>query len=351
MRLFLALTACAAGLLCVNYPLETERDLYEMESVWQYLKVYSIWQERVPRDAFQYDSPEAMLLKIMDTLKGPSSYTRYDSSCGACRASVGRIDGQTEEDTNDLHWTPLTDSTMLVRIAEFSESTYRHFVAAVVSMDALHPFKNIIFDLRFNGGGDIKSTDSIINAILPQGTPYLIETYREYDEINRTAKTVEGDTQVTSGPQHWALRGKRYALLVNKGTASASEMLITALKEGFSKVGKDSNVVIIGDTTYGKGIGQICIPRHYLRRNNLKITFMRMKGLDEIGDYHVKGIAPDVYSSEQLLGQATKALSFFHDTQKINGKTLPNLLEKSVQFPAEAIARVPSDDRPLGGGS
>jgi hypothetical protein len=353
MRPFLAALACAAALSCVNYPLETQRDLYEMESVWQYLKVYSIWQERVPENAFSFDSPEIMFEKINDTLR-QGRYTGYtDSLCGACMAADGRTNGRAD-DTDTLEWTALTDSTMLLRIATFEDDgVYRKFLSAVITMHTAYPFRNIIIDLRSNGGGFIEKTDSIISAILPAKTPWLIETYRKYDENSRTAKTVENDTQVTPGPQHWALRDKRYAVLVNNYTASASEMLVAGLKEGFSKAGSDSSVRIVGETTYGKGIGQICISRLYLHRTNLKITFMRMKGLDKTGSYNAKGIAPDIVS-EDSADQVAKALSFLEPSAEVNNKKNKSksdvraVMKQSPQFPPEAVVVPPPDDRPLG---
>jgi C-terminal processing protease CtpA/Prc len=318
-----------------------------MESVWQYLKIYSLWQENVPDNAFHYDSPEIMLDKIHDTLKGNNPYTHYDSSCGACRATTGQNEDQSGE---SVYWDSLSYSTMYLRISRFIKTTYQDFLSAVIMMGEAHDFRNIIIDLLSNGGGDIAVTDSIIEAILPAHTPYLIETYRHYDQQSRQAKTVVEDTQITEGPQHWALKNKRYALLVNKFSASASEMLIAALRDGFSQKANGDTVVIIGDTTYGKGIGQICIARQYLGHKDLKITFMRMKGLAKTGDYHRKGIAPDIVSvGEDREQQVFIALKLFEPKALLNKQllrirndtTLPN------HFPSEAVIMAPADDRPV----
>ncbi len=348
MRYFLAILVLLPVVQCVHYPLETTVDLYEMESVWQYLKTYSIWQERVPTSAFEYGSAETMLYNINDTLKG-DRYTAYDNvtcGAGACGFSQGNSDAVHEYGT--VSWDSLTDSTALVRIyPEFASDTDDSLISAILSMNERHFFPNIILDLRHNRGGDINATDSIIEAILPAQTPYLIETYRKYDPLNRRSETIVDETQVTKGPQHFALKNRRYAVLIDSLSASASEMLVAALKDGFSRAGNKDTVAIIGETTYGKGIGQICIRRTYLRRQDVKITFMRMKGVTKrTGAYHGKGIAPDVVIHDREK-QVESALKFLEPSARLN-KELVRLSRSTVgvSFPAEAVAEAASDDQP-----
>jgi C-terminal processing protease CtpA/Prc len=349
MKKLFAAIVYAMMLSCVNYPLTAEKDLYEMESVWQYLKVYSLWQDRVPTSAFEYDSPEIMLDKMKDTLKG-FPYTTYDSYhlCGgACGTSAERKNSQAND---TLYWSSVSDSTMYMQITAFENNTYQNFLSAISAMrQSYKNFRNLIIDLRQNGGGDIDVTDSIIWAILPANTPYLIETYRRYDKENRTAKTIEDETQVTKGGQHWALKNKRYALLVDSLSASASEMLIAALKVGFPQKasGDTDTVVVIGEKTYGKGIGQICITRQYHQRQDIKMTFMRMKGLGKIGDYHRTGIVPDIVSKD-FKQQDSIALKLFEPKAHLNKQLARGSNTAiSTHFPSEAVIVAPADDRPF----
>jgi hypothetical protein len=345
MKKVFALT-CLALLSCSHYPIDSSgRDLYEMESVWQYLKTYCLWQDRVPTSAFQYDSPEKMLDQINDTLRG-KPYTCYeDSTCGACGDLSGQIDNQSDD---AIYWSSVSDSTMYLKIQAFTKETYQNFLSAIIAMRAAHrDFRNMIIDLRDNGGGDIEATDSIIEAILPANTPYLVETYRKYDQESRRAQTVSDEIQVTKGPQLSTLQGKKYAVLVNGGSASASEMLTAALKDGFSQAssGGDS-VVIVGDTTWGKGIGQICIFRLYLQRSNLKITFMRMRGVTErIGDYHRKGIVPDVLCEDSQQPELI-ALKILEPSAHSGKQMVPfSYRNLPIQSPPEAVIVAPPEDR------
>jgi carboxyl-terminal processing protease len=194
-------------------------------------------------------------------------------------------------------WEGISDSTAWVRISEFSEdiSTFDSFYSILPN---LQKFSNIIIDLIDNTGGGIAATDSIINCILPLHTPYIMETYRNYDDKTRTAATVPWDTIKTTRGQDPFLANKRYALLINGYSASASEILIAALKDGFSGAPHGDTAVIIGETSYGKGIGQVEITRSVYKRRDLLITFMRMKGISpRVGDYFRKGIKPDVLVS------------------------------------------------------
>jgi hypothetical protein len=344
MKNLLAIIILIPAFFCVNYPVDTTGDLYEMESVWQYLKTYSIWQERVPKSAFEYDSPEMMLFNMYDTLKG-AQYTCYDTVL--CKGGACGISSVNAEMVRNVSWDSLSDSTALVGINdEFKKGTYDSLLTAMQAMNSRHFFPNIILDLRNNGGGDIEATDSIIEAILPPHTPYLVETYRKYDPQNRSAETIMDDTQVTKGPQHFAFEKRRYAVLVNSYSASASEMLVAALKDGFSRKGNADTVVIVGETTWGKGIGQICIKRDYLHRQDIKITFMRMKGVTKrTGNYHGKGIDPDIVIHDWNQ-QEEVALKILDPSARLKKVTIPHSYTVGRdQFPAEMVITAPLDEK------
>ncbi len=342
----LFLLAVMTVVSCVNYPVATGgMDLYEMESVWQYLKVYSILQDRVPQSAFQFDSPETMLYSINDTLDG-GRYTRYEDDFGLSKTIAA-------EDYVSLWDSTLTDSTVYVRISFFSEedlSTYDTFVS---HLPFYQKFSNMIIDLIDNRGGGIAPADSIINCILPANTPYMLRSYRKYNQQTRQASTVEWDTIKALRGQHWALKNKRYVLLVNGLSASSSEIMIAALVDGFANVPGAAPVVLVGETTFGKGIGQIRIFREYLHRSNLLITFMLMKGLSErTGDYHRKGITSDIYvesppEKTDHNKQISKALQILEPYAQF--AKFPVLSEMSIstnRFRVEANVVATPDDKP-----
>jgi C-terminal processing protease CtpA/Prc len=69
-----------------------------------------------------------------------------------------------------------------------------------------------------------------------------------------------------------------------------------------------AGATIVGSRSYGKGIGQIKIVRR--DRNALQITYLQLQGISKrIGDYHHKGIDPDIFvngTNEQVLLKAVQ---------------------------------------------
>ena len=331
--------AVAFMLSCSTYPTDPGgRDLYELESVWQYLKTYSFWQDKVPAGAFEYGSPREMMKSVYDTLKG-SYYTKYYNDPG--HSSSGLLEKSADADTvATVGWDSVTASIAYLRISEFSiddSSTYFQFLNI---LPYLRKFSTIIIDLIDNGGGGIATTDAIINSILPVATPYILETYRRYGQSTHSAVTIPWDTIKTQNGQDPALKNKRYAVLMNGGSASASEILVAALKDGLAHASSGDTVVLIGDTTYGKGIGQMHIYRTSWNRPDLLITFMRMKGISgRTGDYQRKGIAPDVFVADDPthLAHLTEAVKILEPTARLNKRTLlQKQLRPSGGLPPEA---------------
>jgi C-terminal processing protease CtpA/Prc len=109
-------------------------------------------------------------------------------------------------------------------------------------------------------------------------------------------------------------------------------------------------VVLVGDTTYGKGMGQIVISREHSGWSDIRITFLRIKGLsDRIGYYHRKGILPDVNvdcdSLENLIDSLLRrnlqkeadALQLLCDSLNISAAL--KILEPSAHFHKRNILR------------
>jgi hypothetical protein len=321
---------------CSTYPLDTSgRDLPEFESVWQYLSAYSLWQDKVPQEQAALESfttPEALLSSVADTFHG-INYTTYDSAHlpagGALSAAMAGAADTT------VYWLPLTNSTALLKITEFKQdTTYPAFLGV---LPFLVQYSNIIVDLRDNGGGDIKTVDSIMEYFLPVNTPYIQAMYRNYNESTRSAQTVPWETWKTLHEHALSLAGKHLAVLVNGGSASASEILAAGLKDG--RAGGDT-VVLVGETTYGKGMGQVIVSRTYLGKRDLKITFLRLKGISSrIGDYHRKGIAPDIQVAG-LLPPLSMALHILEPSAPLL-KTAA--VPASGSAVAEAYVRIPAN--------
>jgi len=248
-----------------------EAALEERQSVWQYLKVYSIFHDRLPKAAGSM-TPYDMFIAINDSL-GSGRYTEYlDDRPG------GGVLFPPDTEFEDP-W-PLTDSTVYFYLPEFSDTALWVFQR---SLRELSRYPNIIIDVRDNGGGLLSVTNAILDKLLPTGTPYIKNRYREYNGSKYAGETLENVSRTTK--QRPELPNKRIAVLMNGWSASASEILAAGLKDG-------ADAYLVGGKSYGKGIGQVIITRD--GRKRLSITFLEIRGLTErTGYYHRRGIEPD----------------------------------------------------------
>jgi hypothetical protein len=307
-RTFFTVFSAGAFIAAVFYcqapldPPDTSSDYTELESVWQHLKVYSIYQERIPPDPFVYANPRDLLWTIKDTLGG-GIYTWYwfdtlfiDQASSMGKTSVAGASARASlapGPNSTVFLDTLTNSTALITIWTFdSVGVYSDFLYHV---SAAAGFSNIIINVRNNRGGYINQADSVIEALVPAGTPFIQARQRDYDSSGKKFVTLDWDTSVTRRGPLPEFAGKRFAVLMNGYSASASEMLIAALYEGKA-------APLIGTRSFGKGIGQVEIVRRrdmtymepFMFRRKLMITFLQLKGVSaRIGGYHQTGIAPD----------------------------------------------------------
>lgn len=151
------------------------------------------------------------------------------------------------------------------------------------NMDLLKSRKNIIIDLRDNGGGRVDIMQKTASYFLPRNAVIAKVEYR-----NRTKITKSRNKQL--------LEYDHIIILQNNSTASASENLIAALKDNLE------NVTVIGENTFGKGIGQLTIP---LKDGYaVKATTLLWKS-PKGEDIHQKGINPDIeYTEPDMLEYA-----------------------------------------------
>lgn len=130
--------------------------------------------------------------------------------------------------------------------------------------------KALVLDLRDNPGGDLDAAVNIADYFISEGPIVYI--------VNRS-----GDTRTFAEAEPEKL-GLPLAILINGGSASASEVLSGAIKD--NEVG-----VLVGEKTFGKGIVQGVF--NLGRGEGLKLTTSKYLTPDKI-DIHEKGIEPDI---------------------------------------------------------
>ncbi len=125
----------------------------------------------------------------------------------------------------------------LVAINQFSDDTKMEFNKALNDIKTKNP-KGIILDLRYNGGGYLEGAVDVLSGFIKGEKQVVSIEYR--DAKNNEKLKTTGLPQFPEIP---------LVVLVNKGTASASEIVALAIKD--MKRG-----VIMGTTSYGKGTVQ-----------------------------------------------------------------------------------------------
>ena len=145
------------------------------------------------------------------------------------------------------------DTIGIISISQFSEDT-ASLVNTAANEFKQKGVKGIIVDVRNNPGGYLNSAVDISGKWLKNGQTIV--------EEKRDGKTVESFTAKTTG----TLNGIPTVVLVNEGSASASEILAGALKD-------NKAAQLIGVTTFGKGSVQETVM--YEKGGLLKVTVAR----------------------------------------------------------------------------
>ncbi|MBC8062409.1 MAG: tetratricopeptide repeat protein [Clostridiaceae bacterium] len=142
----------------------------------------------------------------------------------------------TEKTANEITSKSLKENTFYLKINSFNNTVDLDFQDVLVKIKNPEQM-NLVIDLRNNSGGVISAANNILDVLLPKCTTSFT--------INRTGST---HSYYSDEKQ---IKFKKIIILVNEYTASSSELLTLGLKKYLN------NVVIIGHTTFGKGVGQL----------------------------------------------------------------------------------------------
>ena len=163
-----------------------------------------------------------------------------------------------------------------VRVAQFQRNSGRDFVAALQELkqqsDEDSPLKGLVIDLRNNPGGLVPASVEIADALLDSGT--IVYTEGRLPSANQSFEATQGDL----------LEGLPVVVLINGGSASASEIVAGALQD-------HGRAAVLGTQSFGKGSVQTVVPLGDGRA--VKLTTARYftpKGRS----IQAEGIVPDI---------------------------------------------------------
>ncbi len=160
------------------------------------------------------------------------------------------------------------NKTLIIRISGFLDSTEKELMTALSGEN----FNNLLLDLRHNPGGLLQQAISVVDMFVEKGL--IVKTVSR----NTSPEEVLAQKQNTLFPE------KKLYILVDNSSASASEIVASALKD----LGRAQ---ILGQKTYGKGSVQSVIPLPN-KRGGVKMTIARyFTASDKMIDK--KGVKPN----------------------------------------------------------
>ena len=176
-----------------------------------------------------------------------------------------------------VRWRKEGDDVGYIRITQFNAQVADELKKAIRSLsdgDA-DKMKGYILDLRNNPGGLLDQAVAVSNAFLDRGEIVSLRGRNPDDAQRFDAKSYPGDM----------IKGKPLIILINGGSASASEIVAGALQD-------QKRATILGTRSFGKGSVQTIIP---LGGNNGALRLTTARYYTPSGrSIQAKGIAPDI---------------------------------------------------------
>ena len=164
-----------------------------------------------------------------------------------------------------------------IRLTSFNENSGKQIEREIKKLEKNDSVKSYILDLRNNPGGLLSQAIKISDFFLENGE--IVSTKSRKASENRKWFAKKGDLT----------NGKRLIVLINYGSASASEIVAGALKD-------HKRAILLGENSYGKGSVQSIIPlknRGAIRLTVAKYYLPSGKSISEVG------VSPDIEIGEE----------------------------------------------------
>ena len=171
----------------------------------------------------------------------------------------------------------IDNNTAYIRLTSFNDNSSEQIEEKIKGLNKNKNIKGFILDLRNNPGGLLSQAIKISDFFLENGE--IVSTKSRKISENRKWFAKKGDL----------IQGKTLIVLINYGSASASEIVAGALKD-------HKRAIIIGENSYGKGSVQSIIP---LKNNGaIRLTIAKYylpsgKSISEVG------VTPDIEVIEE----------------------------------------------------
>ncbi|MDM8534209.1 S41 family peptidase [Clostridiaceae bacterium HSG29] len=251
-----------------------------------------------------------------------------------------------------LEYKVLDNNIGYIKIIQFSADSYIETKDALLDLKSQN-IESLIIDLRNNPGGYLDEVVYIADLFIDKDKDIVHVDYENQDDITYVAEIID-------------LFEKDIVVLVNEGSASASEILTGALQD-------NNEATIVGTTTYGKGtvqtliklatgggmkltvaeymtanhthINKVGIEPDIIIENNQNKNIKKIKEsfvpTNELNTIYFKDVSLNVYGVQQRLNAldynltldgmfGPKTLKALNEFQRLNNKTTTNYINKEV---------------------
>ena len=164
-----------------------------------------------------------------------------------------------------------------LRLRSFNENSSKQLKNEISKLESNKRLVGYILDLRNNPGGLLSQAIRISDFFLNDGE--IVSTKGRVERENRKFFAKKGDR----------INGKPLIVLINNGSASASEIVAGALQD-------QKRAILLGETTYGKGSVQSIIPLKNNGAIRLTISKYYLPSGKSISDI---GVLPDIRVEEK----------------------------------------------------
>jgi len=230
----------------------------------------------------------------------------------------------------------VTSSVAYVRINEFKLRTAEELDAALTKLKR-QGMEGLILDLRDNPGGTLGSAIDVSSMFLPAGDT-VHEVFRNSDVAAMFMSRGDTKTYVSRNGERishgvkqdgkWC--GLPVVVLINRGSASASEIVAGALKDR-------AGGLLVGNTSFGKGLVQAVLELPNGAAMRLTIAEYLTAGGVSIND---KGIEPDfVVNLPEPTEEEAKALRLRREYFSLEDMQVQKALEVVQEMLIDAIPK------------
>jgi carboxyl-terminal processing protease len=215
----------------------------------------------------------------------------------------------------------IDETTGYIKLSGFTETASKEFKEAFTTLKEKHGMKQLVFDLRGNGGGLLRESVNIVNCFVNKGQE-VVNTKGRVKDWDKSHKAINTPMDLEIP----------LTVLTDRGSASASEIVAGALQDL-------DRAVIIGQRTFGKGLVQqtrplsynsqmkVTVAKYYIPsgRSIQKLDYAHRKNdgtVEQVSDslitafktrngrlvYNGNGIAPDVEVEEEKMSNILAVL-------------------------------------------